>query len=56
MRVAQPHYLQQIIPLPLVIITAKTLQEENYSAKILHINSFMLLGSVIDEEDGEVRE
>jgi ribosomal-protein-alanine N-acetyltransferase len=41
---------------PLVIITAKTRPEENYSTKILHKNSFRLLGSVIDEEDGEVWE
>ncbi len=41
---------------PSVIITAKTLPEENYSARILRKNNFRLLGSVIDEEDGEVWE
>ena len=39
---------------PDLIITAKTLPEENYSARILRKNNFKLLGPVIDEEDGEV--
>lgn len=39
---------------PSIIITAKTLPEENYSARILRKNNFKLLGAVIDEEDGEV--
>ena len=39
---------------PSIIITAKTLPEENYSARILRKNNFNLLGAVIDEEDGEV--
>ena len=39
---------------PSIIITAKTSPEENYSVKILRKNNFKLLGSVIDEEDGEV--
>ena len=41
---------------PTVIVTARTLPEENYSAKILRHNNFKLLGSIIDEEDGEVWE
>jgi [ribosomal protein S5]-alanine N-acetyltransferase len=41
---------------PLLIITARTLPEENYSAKILRKNNFRLLGPVIDDEDGEVWE
>jgi ribosomal-protein-alanine N-acetyltransferase len=39
---------------PSIIIPAKTLPEENYSAKILRKNNFKLLVAVIDEEDGEV--
>jgi ribosomal-protein-alanine N-acetyltransferase len=39
---------------PTLIITAKTLPEENYSTKILRKNNFKLLGAVMDEEDGEV--
>ena len=41
---------------PLVIITARTLPEENYSAKILRKNNFRLSGTVFDEEDGELWE
>jgi len=39
-----------------VIITARTLAEENYSTRILQKNNFKFLGTVIDEEDGEVWE
>jgi ribosomal-protein-alanine N-acetyltransferase len=39
---------------PSIVITAKTLPEENYSTRILRKNNFKLLGAVIDEEDGEV--
>jgi ribosomal-protein-alanine N-acetyltransferase len=41
---------------PNVVVTARTLPEENYSAKILRKNNFKLLGSVMDDEDGEVWE
>ena len=41
---------------PSVIITARTLPEQNYSTRILENNDFELLGIVIDEEDGEVWE
>jgi RimJ/RimL family protein N-acetyltransferase len=41
---------------PSVIITARTLPENNYSAKILRKNNFALLGPVWDDEDGEVWE
>lgn len=41
---------------PYVIITARTLPENNYSTKILEKNQFKLLGTVIDPEDGEVWE
>jgi len=41
---------------PSVIITARTLPEENYSAKILRKNNFKLLGTIMDGEDGEVWE
>jgi len=41
---------------PAIRITARTLAEENYSTKILRKNSFELLGTVIDAEDGEVWE
>jgi RimJ/RimL family protein N-acetyltransferase len=37
---------------PSIIITAKTLPEENYSARILRKNNFKLLGLVIDPQDG----
>jgi ribosomal-protein-alanine N-acetyltransferase len=39
-----------------VIITARTLAQENYSAKLLRKNNFKLLGTVMDEEDGKVWE
>jgi ribosomal-protein-alanine N-acetyltransferase len=41
---------------PDVIITARTLPEENYSAKILRKNRFKLLGKIYDEEDGDLWE
>lgn len=41
---------------PSVIITARTLPEENYSARILRKNNFKLLGTVMDDEDGELWE
>jgi [ribosomal protein S5]-alanine N-acetyltransferase len=41
---------------PSIIITARTLPEKNHSTRILEINDFELLGTVIDEEDGEVWE
>ena len=41
---------------PSVIITARTLPEENYSVRILRKNNFKLLGTIMDDEDGEVWE
>src|ERR1700712_2025888 len=41
---------------PSVIITARTMPEENYSVKILRKNNFKLLGTIMDDEDGEVWE
>jgi len=41
---------------PSIRITARTLAEENFSTKILRKNSFVLLGTVNDPEDGEVWE
>ena len=41
---------------PTVRITARTLAEPNYSTRILEKNSFKLLGTVVDPEDGEVWE
>jgi RimJ/RimL family protein N-acetyltransferase len=41
---------------PTVIVTARTLPEENYSARLLRKSSFKLLGTIIDDEDGEVWE
>ncbi len=41
---------------PAVRITARTLPERNFSARLLEKNNFILLGSVIDPEDGEVWE
>jgi len=41
---------------PAVTITARTMPEENYSAKILRKNNFKLLGTIMDDEDGEVWE
>jgi [ribosomal protein S5]-alanine N-acetyltransferase len=41
---------------PTVKITARTLMEENYSAKILRKNGFLWQGVVVDPDDGEVWE
>lgn len=41
---------------PSVIITARTLPEENFSVKLLKKNDFVFSGTVIDPEDGEVWE
>ena len=41
---------------PSVEITARTFAQRNYSARILEKNGFELLGTVIDEDDGEVWE
>jgi len=41
---------------PSVIITARTLREENYSVKILRKNNFRFVGTVTDPDDGEVWE
>jgi ribosomal-protein-alanine N-acetyltransferase len=41
---------------PSVRITAQTLKEENYSARILRKNSFRLIGTAIDEDEDEVWE
>ena len=41
---------------PEIIITARTLPEENASAGILKKNGFILLGTVWDDEDGNVWE
>lgn len=41
---------------PSVIITARTLAEENFSARLLRKNNFKLLGTIMDDEDGEVWE
>jgi ribosomal-protein-alanine N-acetyltransferase len=41
---------------PFVTVTARTLAEENYSTRILRKNSFKMLGTVNDPEDGEVWE
>lgn len=41
---------------PAVRITARTLQDNNASKRILEKNGFELLGTVWDEEDGEVLE
>lgn len=41
---------------PALIITARTLPEENYSTRILGKNNFVLTGTVSDPEDGEVWE
>jgi ribosomal-protein-alanine N-acetyltransferase len=52
---------QQLVELalrtdPLVIITARTLMEENFSTKVLRKNNFVLKGTVVDTDDGEVWE
>ena len=41
---------------PAIRITARTLAEENFSTRILRKNNFVLLGTVVDPEDGEVWE
>jgi [ribosomal protein S5]-alanine N-acetyltransferase len=41
---------------PMVRICARTLREENYSVRLLRKNGFALLGTVVDEDDGEVWE
>lgn len=41
---------------PAVIITARTLPEESFSTKILQKNSFSRIGTVMDEDDGDVWE
>ena len=41
---------------PTVKITARTLMEENYSAKILRKNGFLWQGVVVDPDDGKVWE
>jgi len=41
---------------PSVRITAQTLKEENYSVRILRKNNFKLIGTAIDEDEGEVWE
>lgn len=41
---------------PSVMITARTLPEENFSARILRKNNFKLSGTVADPEDGNVWE
>ncbi len=41
---------------PSVRITARTLPEEGYSTKILRKNGFICLGTIWDEEDGDVWE
>jgi len=39
-----------------VRVTAQTLKEENYSVKILRKNNFVLIGTAMDEDEGEVWE
>lgn len=39
-----------------IIVTARTLPEENHSTKILRSNSFSLIGTVEDPDDGTVWE
>ena len=41
---------------PSIIITARTLPENNYSTKILKKNNFKLVGTVWDKDDGNVWE
>lgn len=41
---------------PAVTVTARTLPEENYSTRILRKNGFVHLGTIWDEEDGDVWE
>jgi RimJ/RimL family protein N-acetyltransferase len=41
---------------PTVIVTARTFEDKNFSARILEKNNFKLLGTVWDEDDGNVWE
>ena len=41
---------------PLVRITARTFEKDNFSSRILQKNNFICIGAVIDPEDGEVWE
>ncbi len=41
---------------PSIIITARTLPENNHSTKILEKNNFKLLGTIWDKDDGDVWE
>ena len=41
---------------PAIRVTAQTLKEENYSVKILRKNNFVLIGTAMDEDEGEVWE
>jgi RimJ/RimL family protein N-acetyltransferase len=41
---------------PSVRITAQTLMQENYSTKILRKNNFVIIGTAMDEDEGEVWE
>ena len=41
---------------PSIRITAQTLKEENYSVRILRKNNFELIGTAMDEDEGEVWE
>ena len=41
---------------PAIRVTAQTLKEENYSVRILRKNNFKLIGTAIDEDEGEVWE
>lgn len=41
---------------PSIEITARTLPKYNFSTRVLQKNDFILLGTVSDEEDGEVWE
>ena len=41
---------------PAITITARTLPEKNHSTRILEKNSFKLLGTITDPDDGEVWE
>ncbi|MBS1524604.1 MAG: GNAT family N-acetyltransferase [Bacteroidetes bacterium] len=41
---------------PSLRITAQTVKEENYSTKILRKNNFVIVGTAMDEDNGEVWE
>jgi len=41
---------------PLVRICARTFEKDNYSSKVLINNGFVSMGTVMDEDDGEVWE